>query len=122
MESKSKGQKGPVSRRGANGEGWWLSFRVFRVFLVAAMAAPAPMTPADTERASRRAGLFLQADRVIRPATRSHRAKLASAFSSWLFDTQGRNLDSLIAVPFDQIEQISEALVAYGLYLWTGLL
>ena len=53
------------SSLGFPGEGWWLSFRVFRVFLVAAMAAPAPMTPADTERASRRAGLFLQADRVI---------------------------------------------------------
>eukprot|EP00439_Symbiodinium_sp_Y106_P007625 s5037_g1.t1 len=76
------------------------------------------MTPADTERATRRAGLLLQADRVIRPVTRSNRAKLAEAFSSWLFDTQGRSLETLIAVPFDQVEQISEALVAFGQHLF----
>ena len=108
------------SSLGFPGEGWWLLFRVFGVLVVlaVAMAAPAPMTPADTERATRRAGLLLQADRVIRPVTRSNRAKLAEAFSSWLFDTQGRSLETLIAVPFDQVEQISEALVAFGQHLF----
>ena len=106
------------SSLGFPGEGWAFLFRVFRVFSVAAMAAPAPLTPADNERATRRSGLLLQADRVIRPATRSNRAKLASAFSEWLLQNQGRDLDSLIGVPLDSIEQIAEALVAYGQYLF----
>ena len=106
------------SSLGFPGEGWAFLFRVFRVLRVVAMAAPAPLTPADTERATRRSGLLLQADRVIRPATRSNRAKLAAAFSDWLLQHQGRDLNQLIEIPLDSIEQIAEALVAYGQYLF----
>ena len=106
------------SSLGFPGEGWLFLFRVLRVLSVVAMAAPAPLTPADTERATRRSGLLLQADRVVRPVTRSNRAKLAAAFSEWLLQHQGRDLHTLIEVPLDSIEQISEALVAYGQYLF----
>ena len=76
------------------------------------MAAPAPLTPADTERAARRTGLLLQADRIVRPVTRSNRAKLADAFSDWLLQHQCQDLNMLIEqVPLDQSEQIAEALV-----------
>ena len=50
--------------------------------------------------------------------TRSNRSKLAEAFSSWLEAQQGRTLSTLLELPFDQVEQIGEALVAYGQYLF----
>ncbi|CAE7745598.1 dnc [Symbiodinium sp. CCMP2456] len=103
---------------GFPGEGWVFWFRVFGVLVAAAMAAPAPGTPADADRATRRAGLLLEADRVVRPVTRSNRARLAEAFSQWLLESQGRSLESLLAVSWEHVEQIGEALTAYGQHLF----
>eukprot|EP00439_Symbiodinium_sp_Y106_P062726 s1976_g9.t1 len=108
------------STLGFPGEGWGCLFRVFLFWalLLHAMAIPAPLTPADAERATRRADLLIVADRVVRPVTRSNRAKLAEAFGVWLESQQGRTLKELLEVPFDQAEQIGEALTAYGQFLF----
>ena len=109
------------STLGFPGEGWGPLFRVFRVvwvFFSHGLATPVPRTPADCERANRRSSLFLVADRIVRPVTRSNRGKLADAFSSWLEAQQGRTLTALLELPFDQVEQIGEALVAYGQFLF----
>ena len=81
---------------GFPGEGW---FRVFGVFwvLFRAMAVPAPSTPAEHLRAAKRGPLLLVADRVVRPATRTNRAKLLKAFDEWLGEVRGQCVESLIA-------------------------
>ena len=53
------------------------------LLLRAAMATPAPRTPVDQERAlRRRSPLLLVAGRVVRPSTRSNRARLLQDFDS----------------------------------------
>ena len=101
---------------GFPGEGWFF-FRVFRALALVAMALAAPASKADQERASKRGSVLLVADRIVRPVTRSNRARLAEAFSDWLLQQRGVSLDALVNLPYDQIEQVSEALVAYGQFL-----
>ena len=62
--------------------------------------------------------MLLEPDRIVRPVTRSNRAKLAESFPHWLVERQSRSLADLLAVSWDQTEQIGEALVAYGQYLF----
>ena len=102
---------------GFPGEGWFF-FRVFRALALVAMALAAPASKADQERASKRGSVLLVADRIVRPVTRSNRARLAEAFSDWLLQQRGVSLDALVNLPYDQIEQVSEALVAYGQFLF----
>ena len=103
---------------GFPGEGWFL-FRVW--FLVAsAMAVVVPGTPAEQERARLRSPVLLVADRVVRPATRSNREKLAAAFDSWLLETQGKPLRYFLDASGDVSERVASLLVAYGQALFRG--
>ena len=88
-------------------------FGVFWV-LFRAMAVPAPSTPAEHLRAAKRGPLLLVADRVVRPATRTDRAKLLKAFDEWLGEVRGQCVESLIAPGVAASEAIAEALVSYG--------
>lgn len=80
-------------------------------------AAAMPLSPAGTEeirRAQRRAGVQLQADRVILQQTRDRRGKLLAAFDSWLGENFRIDLESLLNTSPLDIDAISDALVAYG--------
>ncbi|CAE7191860.1 unnamed protein product [Symbiodinium microadriaticum] len=109
------------SSLGFPGEGWaglFLWGVLFRVCLCAAMDQAAPRTPADALRAEARRPLHLVADRVIRPATRSNRARLLDEFDSWLQAHQGCSLADLLGLPYDQAERIAMILVLYGQQLF----
>ena len=101
------------STLGFPGEGWFL-FRLFVVMLVRAMATISPATPAEHDRARRREPVQLVADRVVRPATRSNRAKLLEAFDLWLTENHGTTTTALFAMSGDVAERISTLLVGYG--------
>ena len=73
-----------------------------------------PRNAADRARAERRSPLGLPAGRAVLPRTGSNRADLAAAFSQWLLDVSGTDLQSLLErKPFDA-EEVAEALVRYG--------
>ena len=99
------------SCHGFPGEGWVFLQGWVSVFLLcAAMAFPAPMTPAHW----RRQPLLLVADRVVRPATRSSRARLLQDFDSWLRSRRLGSLEDLLSRSFEEAEQIAQVLVHYG--------
>ena len=84
------------------------------------MAVVVPGTPAKQERARLRSPVLLVADRVVRPATRSKREKLAAAFDSWLLETQGKPLRHFLDASGDVSERVASLLVAYGQALFRG--
>ena len=76
-----------------------------------------PLMPAGTgevDRAMRRAGNVLQADRVILPQTRQRRDCLLTAFDSWLAANWRTTLVELVDGRSINFEDVSEAVVAYG--------
>ena len=106
------------STLGFPGEGWFL-FRVF-LLLPCAMAVVAPSTPAEHARARKRSPVLLVADRVVRPATRSNREKLSSAFDVWLQESHGTSLRALLDSAGDVSEKVAGHLVNYGQALFRG--
>ena len=68
----------------------------------------------DASRAERRAGVQLQADRVILQSTRNRREVLLGAFDEWLAENPRANLHMLLDSRVLDAEFLSEALVAYG--------
>eukprot|EP00438_Fugacium_kawagutii_P001143 Skav218134 [mRNA] locus=scaffold759:371388:377624:- [translate_table: standard] len=68
----------------------------------------------EQQRASRRAGTVLQADRVVTQTTRDRRDGLLSAFDNWLAQNMRITLARLLEGSSGDPEAVSEALVAYG--------
>ena len=90
-------------------------------FVVCSHAMPlAPFGTEERERARRRGGIQLQADRVIRQQTRNRRETLLSAFDSWLAESWRTNLHGLLESGHLDAEEISEALVAYGKEMYSS--
>ena len=100
------------STLGFPGEGWF--FRVWVLLAFPAMATIAPSTPADYNRAYRREPVHLVADRVVRPITRTNRARLAESFGTWLTEFCGHSLEALLASSSDPSERVAQLLVSYG--------
>ena len=82
------------------------------------MAAPGQALTAEQQRAARRQPLLLVADRVVRPVTRSNRAKLAEAFDAWLQENHAVSLSEVLSVSPDPSERVSELLVHFGQMLF----
>lgn len=82
-------------------------------FVVRAMPLQ-PTGSGDTQRAARRAGVTLQADRVILQQTRDRRDALLTEFDVWLGEHWRTTLNELICRGSLDCEEVSEALVAYG--------
>lgn len=83
--------------------------------------AAAPLTPAgaeESEKAQRRAGVALIADRVLRPQTRTRREQLLDMFESWLLVNQRLTLEQLLNRHECDADFVSETLVAYGKELY----
>ena len=81
------------------------------------VAAAMPMLPSgagETQRATRRSGHILQADRIILPQTRQRRDDLLVAFDVWLAENLRTTFDRLVCGPDLNFEEVTEALVAYG--------
>lgn len=81
------------------------------------LAAAMPLMPIGREeqqRAGRRAGSVLQADRVVLQQTRDRRVTLLHAFDSWLADSLRITVERLLEPGAFEAEFISEALVSYG--------
>eukprot|EP00435_Cladocopium_sp_Y103_P016191 s1218_g4.t1 len=68
----------------------------------------------DAQRAARRAGTILQADRVILPQTRQRREQLLQQFDNWLSENWRTTLNELIGGREPNFEDICEAVIAYG--------
>ena len=107
------------STLGFPGEGWFL-FSVCPLALACAMATIAPSTPAEHGRAKRREPVLLVADRVVRPVTRSNRAKLLEAFGSWLVENHATSVSAVLAASGDIAERVTGLLVGYGQALFRG--
>lgn len=76
-----------------------------------------PLQPAgrdDASRAERRAGVQLQADRVLLQSTRNRREVLLGAFDAWLQENLRTNLHELLDARTLDAEFVSEAHVSYG--------
>ena len=73
-----------------------------------------PRNQADLERAQHRSPLGLQAGRVVLPKTGSRRGELVAAFSQWLLEVAGYNLDDLLGTRPLDAEAVSDWLVRYG--------
>ena len=84
------------------------------------MATIAPSTPAEHGRAKRREPVLLVADRVVRPVTRSNRAKLLEAFGSWLVENHATSVSAVLAASGDIAERVTGLLVGYGQALFRG--
>ena len=80
----------------------------------------APSTPAEHGRAKRREPVLLVADRVVRPVTRSNRAKLLEAFGSWLVENHATSVSAVLAASGDIAERVAGLLVGYGQALFRG--
>ena len=81
-----------------------------------------PLNPGNADeqqRARRRAGIVLQADRVVLQSTRSRRDDLLTAFDLWLAENMQVTLHELLSGRYDA-EAISDALVCYGKELYTA--
>lgn len=75
-----------------------------------------PLVPTgsdERQRAERRAGIVLQADRVVLQKTRDRRGHLLQAFDIWLAENLQLTLEALLSGTHSA-EEVSEALVAYG--------
>eukprot|EP00438_Fugacium_kawagutii_P018756 Skav204395 [mRNA] locus=scaffold2947:164542:176525:+ [translate_table: standard] len=79
-----------------------------------------PTNPAEEDRASRRSGVKLFADRVVRPETRNRRDSLLEQFDRWLVQHAHVTLHELLHSSGFTPEQVSEYLVAYGKDLFYG--
>ena len=73
-----------------------------------------PVGSGEADRACRRAGNVLQADRVILPQTRLRRDVLLTAFDTWLAENLGTTLAELIGGRTINFEEVAEAVVSYG--------
>ena len=77
-----------------------------------------PETADEQGKASRRASVQLQADRVLRPQTRSRRDILLADFGSWLLHTHHMSLADTVDSRDVDPEHISNLLVEYGKQLY----
>ena len=68
----------------------------------------------EAERASRRAGTVLVADRVVRQQTRNRREVLLSDFNFWLQENAGTCVAELVDAREVNAEEVSTLLVEYG--------
>ena len=76
-----------------------------------------PMQPSGTgeaERAERRSGVVLQADRVVLQQTRDRREILLTAFDTWLAENCRTTLEALLEPGNIDYDEVAEMLVAYG--------
>eukprot|EP00435_Cladocopium_sp_Y103_P013662 s4315_g3.t1 len=76
-----------------------------------------PLLPSgvgDAQRAERRAGVTLQADRVILQQTRDRRQVLLTDFDNWLSENLRVTLHEFVGRHALDCEAVAEALVAYG--------
>ena len=95
---------------------WSLIFRVVFASLVLSSCAM-PMQPSGTgeaERAERRSGVVLQADRVVLQQTRDRREILLTAFDTWLAENCRTTLEALLEPGNIDYDEVAEMLVAYG--------
>ena len=87
------------------------------LFVLLLLCEAMPLQPAgrdDASRAERRAGVQLQADRVLLQSTRNRREVLLGAFDAWLAENLRTNLHELLDARTLDAEFVSEALVSYG--------
>ena len=97
-------------------------FWFYLIFLVSLksgshVASAMPLQPSgagDAQRAARRAGVTLQADRVVLQQTRDRRDVLLADFDAWLSENMRTTVEDLICSGTLDCEVVSEALVAYG--------
>ena len=75
---------------------------------------PVPRDRDEVERAARRATTVLEADRVVRPKTRSYRNTLLEQFEEWLVENLSLRVEDLTDSYLFEPERVSEILVAYG--------
>lgn len=73
-----------------------------------------PFSADERERASRRAGVQLHKDRVLRPQTRSRRETLLHEFEAWLTEHESITLSQLLDGPTVNAEAVSDILATYG--------
>ena len=71
----------------------------------------------DFQRAQRRAGVELVADRVVRPQTRNRRESLLASFDQWL-NKWSLSVETLIDIKDFDAERIAGLLVQYGRELY----
>ena len=90
---------------------------VFMFVVPHAMAMPQTGSAADRQRAFRRAGVELVADRVVRPETRNRRDGLLADFDAWL-SQWGLSLEATVDAKIYDAEQISKLLAQYGRELY----
>ena len=86
-------------------------------------AAAMPMGPSnkdEEQRAQRREGTILQADRVVLQSTRNRRDQYLLAFDRWLSENVRITLECLLEPRSLDADYISELLVAYGKELYVS--
>ena len=79
-----------------------------------------PTNRDEADRAARRSGTTLQADRVVLQSTRNRRDQLLTSFDSWLVENFRTTLERLLEPASLDAEQVSETLVAYGKDLYVS--
>ena len=79
-----------------------------------------PLTADDKVRASRRAGIQLQADKVVLQQTRNRRDVLLTEFDCWLGEKLRTIVEAMLSGQAYDPEAISEALVSYGKDLYNA--
>ena len=82
-----------------------------------------PLTPDNRDevnRAARRGGNVLQADRIVLQSTRDRRVQLLSAFDEWIAANLRTTLEDLLDTRALDPELVAEALVSYGKELYAA--
>ena len=84
-------------------------------FLIAARAMPLTADSGEEiKRATRRGGVELFADRIVKSKTRTYRETLLEFFNTWLIETFSISLDSLLEARPVDAERVSELLTVFG--------
>ena len=73
-----------------------------------------PVSAEERNRAARRSGVQLQADRVVLQQTRNRREGLLTAFDTWLAENMRTTVNELLGPRNPDADVVSDALVAYG--------
>lgn len=97
--------------------------RLALVVMVLTSASAMPLAPdgtAEHQRASRRSGTILQADRIVLQRTRTHREGLLQAFDTWLGENWRTTLEELLSPATLDCEAVSEVLIAYGKQMYNS--
>ena len=102
---------------------WGVQVHFVALVFFSCPAGAMPLFPGsrdETDRAARRSGTVLQADRVVLQSTRDKREQLLQAFDVWLVENLRITLDAMLDVRCADPEFISEALVSYGKELYSA--